>query len=327
MTARTLIWDAHSNLPLSPGRDIQDVALHCRLGFDFVSLNVGYDPAHIEDIIAAVAWYRAAFARHPDQFQLVGGVADLMAARARGVLAVAFDLEGALCLFERPEMVRFWADLGVRQMHLAYNRNNSVAGGCYDPDMRLGALGRSIVAAMNEAGVIVDCSHGGRLCTLDIMDASEKPVVFSHANAASLVDLPRNVTDEQIRACARTGGVIGITGYSRFLGAIPSRAADMARHIDHVAQLVGIAHVGIGWDYGYPDHGVPRMRDETDFDWWFPDAAIARAMNLTEAEKVTPLQEIRALPDALARLGYSDADVRAVLGGNFLRVATETWPA
>lgn len=323
--ARHFIWDAHSNVPLEPGRPIEDVLRHKRLGFGFVSLNVGYDPAHIDDMLAALAWYRKEFARHPD-FSLVETLADLDTAIANDQLAVAFDLEGALCLFERPEMVHLWARLGIRQMHLAYNRNNSVAGGCYDPELALTPLGVQVVAELNRSGIVIDCSHGGKRCTLDIMDASDKPVVFSHSNVRALVDVERNVDDEQIRACAATGGVIGIAGYSRFLGNTPSGVQDLVRHIDYIAQLVGVEHVGIGWDYIYPEQEGSRLRDPDKFEWWFPDAAINAKLGITGDDKFTPLECVQEIPAALAALGYDGNAIAKVMGGNFRRVAEACWP-
>jgi membrane dipeptidase len=108
--------------------------------------------------------------------------------------------------------------LGVRQIHFAYNRNNSVADGCHDVARGLTPLGHRMVQAVNDNGILMDCSHTGRLCSLEIMNASSKPVIFSHANPYTLVPHGRNVTDEQIHACAATGGVVCISGLSFFLG-------------------------------------------------------------------------------------------------------------
>ena len=162
-------------------------------------------------------------------------VDDIERAAAAGKLAIGFDLEGAMPLLEQPAMVALYRDLGVRQMHFAYNRNNSVAGGCHDEEQGLTALGRRMVAAVNEAGVLMDCSHTGRRASLEIMDASVQPVIFSHSNPLALVEHGRNVTDEQIRACAATGGVVCVSGVSGFLGTRTPTADDLARHVAYVA--------------------------------------------------------------------------------------------
>jgi len=322
----TALWDAHSNLPLETARPLDDLRRHREQGFGFVSLNVGYDPAPLDQMLRSLAWYRAALAAD-NRFALVGTVAELDAARAAGQLAVAFDLEGALPLLEEASMAALWAELGVRQMHLAYNRNNWAAGGCYDEPQGLTDAGRAMVRALNTAGIVVDCSHGGEQSTLDIMEASGQPVVFSHACVAGLHPHPRNLSDRQIDACAATDGVIGIVGYSRFLGQTPSTAEAMVRHILYVAERVGPRHVGIGWDYGYPAHGPDPMQVVESFDWWFPDASRNRAEGLSPEEVFTPLSEAGRLAPLLAAAGFDEAAVAGVLWGNFHRVAERCWPA
>jgi membrane dipeptidase len=322
-----VVWDAHSCLPLDSDISFSNLLGHKEAGFDFVSVNVGMDMTPTETILKTLAWFRASILSRPDRYALVGTISQLENAMAERRLAIAFDLEGANCLLGRPEMVQLYAELGVRQMHLAYNRNNSVAGGCLDAPMRLTRLGHDIVKAMNDAGVIVDCSHTGRMCSMDIMAVSERPVVFSHANAARLCDVPRNVTDEQIIACAATGGVVGICGYGRFIGELPPTPAGMARHIDYVAQLVGVDFVGIGWDHSYPHEGVPVAPDAATLAHYLPFALQDEEESLT-LEEVTLAPSARGELDAeLRRLGYDSAAVAKVMGGNFCRVATDTWPA
>jgi membrane dipeptidase len=221
-------------------------------------------------------------------------------------------------------MVGLYRDLGVRQMHFAYNRNNSVAGGCHDEPRGLTALGRRMVAAVNEAGVLMDCSHTGRRCSLEIMDVSAHPVIFSHANPATLVPHGRNVTDEQIRACAATGGVVCMSGVSGFLGTGAPTADDVARHSAYVADLVGVAHVGVGLDIGFRQDGL-NDTPPGDFDaaYWWPrsagyDHAIARMT-------YTPVETWRVLAAALRRTGMSADEAALVMGGNMLRVARRVW--
>jgi len=152
------------------------------------------------------------------------------------------------------------------------------------------------------------------------MAASTRPVVFSHANPRALIDHPRNITDEQIRACAATGGVVGINGISLFLGDASSET--VARHIDYVAQLVGAAHAGIGLDFLFaPDvDDSPPGRDR-DY-WWPPEAGYGTAHS---AIALVQPEQLPELTDILLRRGYSEADVLAILGGNFLRAAEAAW--
>ena len=118
---------------------------------DFVMLESNDGRVHLEQILPVLASFRARVQAQPDRYRLVRHVQDIERARAAGQLAVGFDLEGALPLLERPEMVTLFSDLGVRQMHFAYNRNNAVAGGCHDTPQGLTALGRRMVTAVNDA--------------------------------------------------------------------------------------------------------------------------------------------------------------------------------
>jgi membrane dipeptidase len=241
------------------------------------------------------------------------------------VLAVGFDLEGAMPLMERPEMVALYRDLGVRQIHFAYNRNNSVGDGCHDVERGLTPLGKRMVHAVNEAGLLMDCSHTGRRCSLDIMAASTQPVIFSHSNPLSLVEHGRNVTDAQIKGIAATGGVVCISGVSAFLGNPNPTAIDMARHAAYVADLVGVQHVGIGLDISFRQ---PELNDNPpgNFDaayWWPHSAGYNRAI---ERMRYTPVETWQLLPDALAKVGMSPPEVALVMGDNMVRVARQVWP-
>ena len=239
-------------------------------------------------------------------------------ARAAGKLAVAFDLEGGVPLCDRPEMVQLFYDLGVRQIHLAYNRNNSIGGGCYDDDVPLSPLGRRIVAAINDAGMLMDCSHTGYRTSMDIMRVSRAPVIFSHANPLALAANGRNIRDDQIKACAATGGVVAVTGVGRFLGPRGPTIDHLVEHIDHMVLLIGSAHVGVGMDSvldGFPISGL--LAEHRDF--WplrqYPDGGLG----------IVPPEDFPRLTEALLARGYADADVRGILGGNYLRVADAVW--
>ncbi len=319
-----LTWEAHTCLPLHPNSHFGPLDEYRAAGVNYVSINIGMDMNPLTQIMPVIAAFRARIAAHPDRYLLPTSVADIERAAAAGLLAVGFDLEGAVPLLEQPDMVALYRDLGVRQMHFAYNRNNSVADGCHDQTRGLTALGQRMVEAVNRAGVLMDCSHTGRRCTLDIMAASSQPVIFSHANPVALVEHGRNVTDEQIRACAATGGVVCVSGVSIFLGTRTPAVSDVARHAAYVAGLVGVEHAGIGLDISFPQDGI----DETPpgaFDatyWWPQPAGYDRvAMRSTYA----PIQSWRTLSDELQRTGMSASEAALVMGGNMQRVAARVW--
>ncbi len=319
-------WDAHICLPLHPQASFAPIdALHAA-GVNYVSINVGMDMNPVSQILSVLAGYRATLAANPQRYRLVHTVADIEAAAAAGQMAVGFDLEGAMPLLEQPEMVALYASLGVRQIHFAYNRNNSVADGCHDNTRGLTPLGRRMVEAVNAAGLLMDCSHTGRACSLEIMAASSQPVVFSHANPLALVDHGRNITDEQIRACAATGGVVCVSGVSLFLGQDHPTVQALARHAAYVADLVGVEHVGIGTDIGFSEAAL-NDKPPGGFDpayWWPTSAGYANAI---AGIRYTPVGAWQELEAALQDTGMSANDAARVMGGNMMRVAQQVWPA
>jgi len=318
-------WDAHMCLPLHPQASFAPIDQLRSYGLNYVSINVGMDMNPVSQILAVIAGYRATIAAHPDKYVQVNSLADITRAKAGGQIAIGFDLEGAKPLLDQPEMVALYARLGVRQIHFAYNRNNSVADGCHDEVRGLTILGRRMVEAVNTAGLLMDCAHTGRRCSLEIMAISNQPVVFSHANPLALVEHGRNITDEQIHACAATGGVVCVSGVSQFLGVEAPVAADVARHVAYVANLVGIDHVGIGLDNGFPQ---PELKDTPpgDFDasyWWPKSAGYDQAIS---GMHYAPIDTWLQLPEALRAVGMGADEVELVLGGNMLRVAGQVWP-
>jgi len=322
--AGALVWDAHTCLPLHPDADLGVLERHRAAGADFVSVNIGMDMNPLEQIMAVIASYRAQLRARPDLFVPVEGVADVERARAEGRLAVAFDLEGGIPLRGRPEMVQLFHDLGVRQIHLAYNRNNAIAGGCYDEDIPLSTLGRRIVRAINDAGMLMDCSHTGLRASLDIMEVSEAPVIFSHANPRMIRDDRRNLTIEQIDGCAATGGVVCVNGVGRFLADPEAGTPAILDAIDHLVARVGPEHVGLGLDYEY-DQGLDDWPDGEDRAFWWPPAH-GYGPEGPKVRIAGPEQLPEITAGLLAR-GYPEAAVRALLGGNMLRVARQVWKA
>lgn len=321
---QALRWDAHACLPLHPDASFAPLQRYAAKGVDYVSVNVGMDMSPVEQVMAVIAGFRARIAAEPERYALVGTVTEVEAARATGRLALGFDLEGALPLLERPEMVALYRSLGVRQIHFAYNRNNSVAGGCHDSKQGLTALGRRMVEAVNAAGLLMDCSHTGWRSTLDIMEASSAPVIFSHANPATLVAHGRNITDEQIQACAATGGVVCINGISAFLGSEQPDADDLARHAAYVAERVGAAHVGLGLDVCFSE---PGLDDDPpgglDRDYWWP-ASAGYGHGLAQI-RYAPVETWGEIEAALRRAGFSTAETDGVMGSNMARVARQVW--
>ena len=316
-------WDAHICLPQHPQADFSPVQRLHAAGVNYVSLNVGADMNPVSQVMSVIAGYRTTIAANPERYVLVSSVDDIIQAAADGRMAISFDLEGSLPLMDQPDMVALYAELGVRQIHFAYNRNNSVADGCHDVARGLTGLGHRMVQAVNEAGMLMDCSHTGRQCSLEIMAASSQPVIFSHANPDALVTHGRNVTDEQIHACAATGGVVCVSGLSFFIGRDHPSADDVARHAAYIADLVGVEHAGIGLDIGFPQ---PELNDtppgQFDPGYWWPASA---GYDMDKPPTFTAPEVWRELAAALRRTGMSDKETEQVMGRNMMRVAQQVW--
>ena len=317
-------WEAHACLPLHPHADFAPIDRLHAAGVSYVSINIGMDMNPVAQVMAVIAGFRATIAAHPERYLLASTAQDIEQAAAAGQLAIGFDLEGAMPLLNQPEMVALYSSLGVRQMHLAYNRNNRVAGGCHDDEQVLTPLGKKVVAAINAAGVLMDCSHTGRACSLDIMATSTEPVIFSHSNPLALVEHGRNVSDEQIRACAATGGVICVSGVSIFLGTRTPDADDVARHAAYVANLVGVQHAGIGLDISFHQSDLNET-PPGDYDptyWWPQSAGYNRAISKST---YPPIESWIVLGAALQKTGMTADEANLVMGGNMMRVAGQVW--
>jgi membrane dipeptidase len=313
-----LVWDDHGGFAYTTASALADLERWRASGIDYLSINVGYDVTPWTLAVEAVSRYREWIRTHPDALVQVASVADVHRARHEGKLAVTFDLEGMDALNGDAGMVDVYYRLGVRQMLFAYNRNNAAGGGCHDEDVGLTPFGREVIREMNRVGMLVDGSHCGYRTTMEAMEASAAPVIFSHSNARRLCDHERNIRDDQIRACAATGGVIAVTGVGRFLGPRGPVVEHLVEHIDYMVQLVGPDHVGFGMDsvLHATAPGQPFQRSRV---YWperqYPD---------TGTGYVAP-EALPRLTQALLDRGYPEASIRGILGENFLRVATRVW--
>lgn len=314
-------WEAHACLPLLPNQDMSALLRYRDSGFHHVSVNVGMDMTPFGDVMQVIAGFRQWLVEHPENIILAGTLADLHGAREQGKLAVSFDLEGSDMLLQGPAMVRLYADLGVRQMLLAYNRDNSCAGGCHGSGMGLTALGREVVGAINAAGIVMDCSHTSKRASMEIIELSQRPVIFSHTNIKAVYDHPRTVDDEQIMACVESGGVIGLTGLGIFLGDPQASVEAFVRQIDYLAERAGTAHIGLGLDTELHPDVKDLSEDVNEEDWW-PKEFYG---GITGHRQLQP-EALGQVADELLQRGYDAAQIDGIFGGNFMRVAQATWP-
>jgi membrane dipeptidase len=224
--------------------------------------------------------------------------------------------------------LKIFYHLGIRMMHLTYQRRNMIGDGCAETsNAGLSDFGRAVIAEMNRVGVIPDCAHSGWQTSLEAAKVSTKPVVASHSTAAALHPHIRSKPDEVIRALADSGGYIGICCISRFLRGKGDLNAFLD-HIDHVAKSFGTDHVAIGTDIAYTSRnsaaenkkaavaGLRRKREDFRSLWPKDDFVASEEADLSLSWTNWPLYTV-----GLVQRGYSDDDIRKILGGNVMRVA------
>jgi membrane dipeptidase len=287
------------------------------------------------DLIDVV--YRAA-ERHPEDLVLAYTAADIRRAKRQRKIAALMGIEGGHAIEDSLFALRDFYRLGVRYMTLTHNNTNNWADACCDTPRHNGLsdFGREVVREMNRVGMLIDISHVSDKTMSDVLDTSSAPVIASHSSARALADRPRNIPDDLLRRIARNGGVVMINFYPAFIDrkVVEAAAARDARlrpererlreqfkndpkrleeelnklnaanplpptplsvlvdHFDHVAKVAGVDHVGIGSDFD----GIPSV-----------------------PVGMEDISKLPALTYELLRRGYSERDVRKVLGENFLR--------
>jgi membrane dipeptidase len=314
---RSLVWDNHGCMPVGAPYGtafMPQLQRYRAAGVDVVTLNIGFGDMGPEEHLRTLAALRHWLLARPGEYLLADSPQAIEAARGSGRLAVAFDIEGANAIADQLSLLQLYRDLGVRWMLLAYNNNNRVGGGCQDDDGGLTAFGREVLAEMERLRMLVCLSHTGHRTAADVLALAQRPVMFSHSNPSALQAHPRNISDELIRACAATGGVIGINGVGPFLGDNDNRSQTFARAIDHVVQLVGPGHVALGLDYVFDSAELDAYLDKMAHTFP-PELGYAKGMRMVAPEQ---LPEVVGL---LLQWGYGEADLQQVLGGNLLRLA------
>ena len=332
--------EGHTDLPRLVESGLSAVFLSAWVdaGYAAVTPDQSYERAtqYVDSIHAFVG-------RHPGRLLLATTAADVRRARAEGKVAVLIGVEGGHAIEGSLDNLRALHGRGVRYLTLTWNNGNAWAGSSIGVGgTRTGGLtgfGREVIAEMNRLGMLVDLSHVSEATFFDAVGASRSPVIASHSSARAIADHPRNLTDDQLRAIARNGGVVNVNFFSRFIDGGNARARDaieaesarelerrlaapgvdsaMVRaevsresrrrvaalppvplsvlidHFDHIARVAGVDHVGIGSDFD----GVSGL----------PEGM----------EDVTRLPRIA---EGLLARGWSDADVKKMLGGNMMRV-------
>jgi membrane dipeptidase len=231
-------------------------------------------------------------------------------------MGIVPTFQGMEMIVEALDLVRLFGAAGVGVIALTHAWKNWNGDGCFEAsDLPLTGLGRMAVESLNDAGVLLDLSRVGRRSSLEAMEVSRHPVIFTHSNAAAVHDHPRNLTDRQIDACGATGGVVCVTAFPAFLSEHRPSSEDLLRHLDHVAGRIGPEHVGIGLDID--DRRLIRFEADPlpppPYD--YPEALTG------------PGRTFEHLAELLHAGGYSPTEAQGVLGNNVRRVLATAWGA
>jgi membrane dipeptidase len=278
-----------------------------------------------ESALGYIASLNALAAGADRYFMRITTADDLRRVKASGRIGLLLGIQNA-DHFRRPDDVDLFFGLGQRISQLTYNSRNRIGNGATERvDGGISNFGVAIVERMNQVGMAVDVSHCGDQTTLDAFEVSSRPVLITHSNCRALAPgHPRCKPDEAIRAMARSGGVMGITGVRNFVSLEePTTIEHVIDHFDHVRDLVGIEHVGVGSDmdlFGYdalPEEVQASLRAGYADSYAFRDRI--------DIEGLDHPKRMFDLTEGLVRRGYADDEIELVLGGNFTRVLSDIW--
>ena len=222
--------------------------------------------------------------------------ADILRNKRNGQRSLLTGIENGLAIENDISNVQHFANRGITYITLCHNGDNQICDSARNSLNTHGGVspfGAQVIGEMNRLGLMVDLSHAGEKSFYDALQISRTPIVCSHSNSRALCDVPRNITDDQMRALAAAGGVCQITLYNGFLRTDGNATiTDAIRHLEHAIDIMGIEHVGLGTDFD-GDGGIPGLADASEL------------VNFTKA---------------LLRRRYSESDMSLIWGGNWLRV-------
>jgi membrane dipeptidase len=259
----------------------------------------------------------------------IGSAGDFERVKREGKAGFLLGAQNSVHFENVDDVDAFWL-LGQRVSQLTHNDGNRIgSGGMAWFDRGLTEFGAAVVERMNKTGMTIDVAHCADRTTLEAIEASSKPVAISHANCRALnPGYPRCKTDEALRKMAAKGGVMGLTVLRAFVrGEDPTTIEHWLDHVDYVAKLVGVEHVGIGSDAGFgtgsPEQQMKQMK-------WYEGlpSNIKKFYRFRTRFGIDGLdhpKRVYDIAEGLIRRGYSDADIRGVLGLNFKRMLEETW--
>lgn len=287
----------------------------------------------LRDAINSVAlWYSTLNKIGQDKCVLATSADDIRKAKRDGKVAIIFGTQNVKHIEDDTQMLGVFHKLGVRICQLTYQTRNSVGNGCGErADSGLSMFGVRVVEELNRIGSVISLSHVGPKTSMDAIETSKDPVIFSHSNAHALCDNIRNISDEHIKATAEKGGVIGINILNQCLNTKKATDAvgleDYLNHIDYIVKLVGVKHVGLGLDFR--DYLFSKEEVER-FKRLYPELVPKGLKEGVHGSKswnpwFDSMLKTPVITEGLVSRGYSDSDIVKILGGNFLGLFERVW--
>jgi membrane dipeptidase len=258
-------------------------------------------------------------------------VDDILEAKKNGKTGVIFGFQNASPVENHLDRFAIFYELGVRIIQLTYHERNLLGNGCYERrDDGVSNFGVDAIKEMNQLGILIDLSHVGIRTTMETIELSEKPVAFTHANAKSYYDVPRNKTDDALKLLAEKGGVVGSTCITTFLKTrFKSTITDYIDAIEHMVDLIGIDHVGIGTDYTQ-DQPVEfwtyiASQQGTKYPSTFSNPSTKPWEKTIYPIGLETTDKLPLLVPGLVDRGYGTGDIAKLIGGNWMRLFGEVW--
>jgi membrane dipeptidase len=331
---RTLILDCNSAPPAGEGtlplpQSALDLARNS--GVNVIKLSLGGINDDFETTVKQIADVEKGLEVHREYFTQVRVPADFERAKRENKLGVIFSFESADMLGEKLDRFELFRNFGVRVMQFSYNKKSPFGAGVMEPSGGgLTTLGREAAQKMNALGIAIDLSHANSQTTADAIAVSSRPVIVTHSGCSAIHAHPRNKTDQQLKALAEKGGVVGIYDLP-YLTASPKQPTldDYMAHVEHALNVMGEDHVGVGSDVGLePFDTSPKGMAQ------FKTIEEQRQkLGLAAPEEDRPTyviglntpRRIEVIADQLFKRGYSARVAEKVAGGNFVRVFTEIW--
>lgn len=305
-------------------------------GIDALNITTCHFEADFAEACQEIARWRGILAAADSPWLQIETAADFERAREAGKVGMIMGWQNSRPIADELDRLYFFRRLGLRIMQLTYNFRNALGDGCLEPEEAgLTLLGRDAVRIMNRLGIAIDLSHVGERTMRETIAHSEQPVLITHANARAIANLERNKTDDIIRMVAEKGGVIGASIYGPMCwdgdASRKPTIDDYLRHLDHIVEVAGIAHVGFGTDLAT---GTNYQRMAFERGHWRRWEGINRfnrtfgedipARYLADCNKHSDLPKVT---EALIARGWSEDHVRGYLGGNPRRVLERIWSA